>query len=86
MEGLMLKLNLQYFGHPMRRANSLEKTVMLKKTEGKRRGQQMMKRIDSTTDSMDMNLSKPQDTVEDREAWHAAVHGSQRVGNNLATE
>ena len=46
----------------------------------------MMKRIDSTTDSMDMNLSKPQDTVEDREAWHAAVHGSQRVGNNLATE
>ena len=85
-EGLMLKLNLQYFGHPMRRVISLEKTVMLKKIEGKRRGQQMMKRLDSTTDSMDMNLSKSQDMVEDREAWHAVVHGSQRVGNNLATE
>ena len=74
MEGLMLKLNLQYFGHPMRRANSLEKTVLLKKTEGKRRGQQMMKRIDSTTDSMDMNLSKFREIVKDRESWCAVVH------------
>ena len=68
----MLKLKLQYFGHPMQRADSLEKTLMLGKTEGKRRrGQQRMRWLDST----DMNLSKLQETVKDREAWCAAVHG-----------
>ena len=72
----MLKLKLQYFGHLMGRADSLEKTVMLVKTEGKRRrGQQRMKWLDSITDSRDMNLSKLQEILKDREAWHAAVHG-----------
>ena len=76
MEGLMLKLKLQYFGHLMRRADSLEKSLMLEKTEGKRRrGQQRMRWLDSIVDSMDMNLSKLCKIVEDREAWHAAVHG-----------
>ena len=73
-EGLMLKLKLQYFGHLMQSANSLEKTLMLGKIEGKRRrGQQKMGWLDSSTDSMDMNLSKLE-RVEDRGAWRAAVH------------
>ena len=80
-------LKLHYFGHLMQRADSLEKTLMLGKMEGKRRrGQQRMRWLDIITDSMNMNLSKLQGIVEDRGAWHAVVHVSQRVGNNLVTE
>ena len=76
LEGLMLKLKLQYFGHLMQRADSLEKTLMLRKIEGKRRkGQQRMRRLGSITDSMDINLRKLGEIVEDRGAWHITVHG-----------